>query len=181
MVGKCIELFRNNYLTDVLRLVSVAGDGVWVPVSLVIIAAFLIFWFKKDKVFALILLLAPLSGNLVKYVLKNMYTVSRPGVFGCQVLTSFTDRYSFPSGHTIFYTIFFGLLAYYSAKHWHEIWAKILLPFSLVLILLVGYSRIYLGAHWYLDVIAGYVIGWAIFVISTIMYKYFSGNINADN
>jgi membrane-associated phospholipid phosphatase len=175
VVGKCILLYRSDLLTTLLKAVSWAGDGVWIPVAMVIIAAFLIFWFKKDKVFAITLLLAPLLGNVVKYLLKTAYTVSRPGVFGCEVLTNFADKYAFPSGHTIFYTIFFGLLAYYSIKHWHELWAKILLPFSLILILFIGYSRIYLGAHWYLDVIAGYIIGWAIFVISTILYKYFSG------
>jgi len=134
--------------------------------------ALLIFVYKKDKLFATILIIAPLVGNTVKYWLKNMYTVSRPEVFGCEVLTTYTDKYAFPSGHVIFITIFFGLLTYYSVKHFHEWWAKIVLPISLLLVISVGYSRIYLGAHWYLDVMAGYFIGWAIFVISTILYKY---------
>ena len=174
MVGKCIELFRNEYLTQFLRLVSLPGDGVWIPVILTVLTAFLIFVYKKDKIFAIIILVAPLIGNVVKFWLKNMYTVSRPEIFGCEVLTTYTDKYAFPSGHVIFITIFFGLLTYYAVKHSREWWAKVLLPISLVLVSTIGYSRIYLGAHWYLDVIAGYAIGWAILVISTILHKYFT-------
>jgi len=174
MVGKCIELFKNEYLTQFLRLVSLPGDGTWIPVSLVIIAAFLVFLFKKDKIFAVIILVAPLLGNIIKFWLKTTYMVSRPEVFGCEVLTTYGDKYAFPSGHVIFITIFFGLMAYYSVKHFHDWWAKLLLPISLILIFTIGYARIYLGAHWYLDVIAGYFIGWGIFIISTILYKYFT-------
>lgn len=175
MVGRCIDLYRSVYLTNLLRGVSLFGDGVWIPVALVVVAAALILFLKKDRLFAAVLLVAPLVGNLVKYGLKHLYTVPRPGAFGCPVLTNFADKHAFPSGHTIFYTIFFGLLTYYSAKHWRELWAKTLLPVSIILILTIGYSRIYLGAHWYLDVIAGYIIGGAILVIAAILYKYFCG------
>lgn len=181
MVGRCVELYRNVYLTSFLRAVSLPGDGVWIPVGLVIIAAAFVYFFKKDKVFALVLVSAPLFGEVCKSILKNYFKISRPEAFGCNILTTYGDKYSFPSGHTIFYTIFFGLLAYYSAKHWLELWAKILLPVSVLLILTIGYSRIYLGAHWYLDVIAGYIVGGAILAIAIIVFDHFSGGKNAHN
>jgi len=174
VVGKCIELFRNEYLTQFLKFISLPSDGTWIPIVLTVLAALIVFVYKKDKLFAMFLLIAPLVGNIIKYFLKTSYAVSRPGVFGCQVLANYTDKYAFPSGHVIFVTIFFGLLAYYAVKNFHELWAKILLPTSLIFVFTIGYSRIYLGAHWYLDVIAGYFIGWGIFVISTILYKYFT-------
>ncbi|MEI7579785.1 MAG: hypothetical protein WCJ58_07200, partial [bacterium] len=67
------------------------GDGVLAPIAIVIVAAALIYYFKKDKVFAVILILAPLFGNLVKYLLKSYFAVPRPEVFGCDVMVSYVD------------------------------------------------------------------------------------------
>lgn len=172
MVGKCVELFRNDLLTHLMRLVSLPGDGVWVPVILVIFVAFLIFYFKKDKIFTLVLIVSPLFGQVVKSLLKNYFQVPRPDAFGCDILTTYGDKFSFPSGHTIFFTIFFGLLAYYSIKNIHSLWGKLLLPISLILVFTIGYSRIYLGAHWYLDVIGGYVVGGGILLMTITLYIY---------
>jgi len=173
VVGSCINLFRAEWLTTLMWLISALGDGVVIPVVIVVISAAL--FYKKDKVFAFTLALAPLAGQIVKSLLKNFYQIPRPGVFGCQVLTTAVDRYSFPSGHTIFYTIFFGLIAYYCVKHFTDLRAKIGLIVAALLILLVGYSRIYLGAHWYLDILGGYVVGGAILLVSILVYKYIQG------
>lgn len=170
MVGSCISLFRAEWLTMIMRLVSSVGDGIIIPVLVVTVSA--AFFYRKDKVFALTLALAPLAGQIVKSLLKNYFQLPRPGVFDCQVLVTALDKYSFPSGHTIFYTIFFGLIAYYCVKHFTDLWAKIGFFVSVLLILLVGYSRIYLGAHWYLDVLGGYVVGGAILVVAILIYKY---------
>lgn len=172
MVGKCIVLYQSNLLTVLMRAVSWPGDGVLAPLLLVTLAFTLIYLRNKDKVFALVLVLATLFGEVVKYLLKNFYQIPRPGTFGCNVLTTYADKYSLPSGHTVFYTIFFGLLVYYSVKHIRELWAKLVFPVSLTLILLVGYSRIYLGTHWYLDVVVGYVIGAAILAVAILVYEY---------
>jgi|GEM_PF-1016382 len=175
MVGNCISLFRTDLLTLALRFVSLFGDGVWIPVALTIFAAALVYYFKKDKAFSVILLLAPLVGQIVKSLLKNYYQVPRPEAFGCEVLVNYADKYSFPSGHTIFYTIFFGLLAYYAWQNRRELWAKFVLPVSLALVVTVGYSRIYLGVHWYLDIFGGYVLGGAMLAMAILVHRYLSG------
>lgn len=172
MVGNCISLYQSPWLTSAMRLVSLPGDGVWIPVLLTLIAAFVVYYFRKDTVFAVILLVAPLIGNAVKHLLKTYYAVPRPEFFGCKVLATTADGYAFPSGHTIYTTIFFGLLAYYAWKYRTELWARILLPVSVILVLLVGYSRVYLGAHWYLDILAGYIVGFVVLVISILIYEY---------
>jgi membrane-associated phospholipid phosphatase len=173
VVGSCIYLFRASQLTDVLRVLSLPGDGIIAPITLVIFAAVLVIVFKKDRLFAGILILAPLVGNIIKFLLKTHYSIPRPEVFGCDVLANYGDKYSFPSGHTIFYTIFFGLLAYYSIQNWKDMWTKFVLPLSLFFILSVGYSRIYLGAHWYLDILGGYIVGGAILTICIMIYRHF--------
>lgn len=172
MVGKCITLYRSDLLTSLMRAVSWFGNGIWIPVILTILVALVVYLYKKDKLLAFIVLLAPLFGQITKSLLKNFFKIGRPETFGCQVLTIYADKYSFPSGHTIFYTTLFGLLAYYAFKNLKNLWAKLLLPISVIMILLVGYSRIYLGAHWYLDVLGGYIVGGAILVIAVMIYNY---------
>ncbi len=170
MVGNCVELFRTEWLTTLMRLVSSVGDGVVIPVAIVIISAAL--FYRKDKIFAFIVALTPLVGEMVKSGLKNYFQIPRPSSFGCEILTTYGDKFSFPSGHTVFYTIFFGLIIYYCIKHFADLQAKYGLVFSLLMIILVGYSRIYLGAHWYLDILGGYIVGGAILVIGILAYKF---------
>jgi len=178
VVGNCISLFRAEWLTTLMRFVSAPGDGVVIPILIVIISAAL--FYKKDKIFAFTLALAPLFGEMVKSLLKNYFQIPRPGAFGCQVLTTAVDKYSFPSGHTIFCTIFFGLIAYYCVKHFADLRAKIGLTISILLILLIGYSRVYLGAHWYLDILGGYVVGGAILAVAILIYRQLTGKVQKN-
>lgn len=173
MIGSCVSLQHEEWLTVAMRLASWFGDGVYIPIILAMIAA-LTFWYKKERIFALLLLVTPLVGQVAKSLLKNYFQVPRPEVFGCNLLTTYVDQYSFPSGHVVFYVIFFGLLAYFALKHFSHLWAKTVSIFSILMIMTIGYSRIYLGVHWYLDVVGGYIVGGAILVISILIYNYLS-------
>jgi undecaprenyl-diphosphatase len=69
-------------------------------------------------------------------------------------------EYSFPSGHATLSIIYFLLLLYLFKD---EIGSKtkkcIFLILDILIILLIGFSRIYLNVHWFTDVIAGFVLG----------------------
>jgi membrane-associated phospholipid phosphatase len=71
---------------------------------------------------------------------------------------------SFPSGHTISGVLGFGLLAYLLvpviSSHF---WKAAVIVFSLLMMIYIGYSRIFMGAHYITDVVAGYAIGIAWF------------------
>jgi len=171
VVGSCVNIFRTQWLTVLMRLVSLPGDGIIIPILLVVILAVL--FYRKDKTFAYVLAIAPLVGEIIKSLLKNYYREPRPAFFGCSVLTKYMDQFSFPSGHTIFYTIFFGLIAYYCVKHFNDFWVKIGLVVAIFLISTIGYSRVYLGAHWPIDVVGGYIIGGAILTIAIFAYEFY--------
>lgn len=67
---------------------------------------------------------------------------------------------SFPSGHAFFAIVFWGLLAYLALTRLkRRSLRRLAFSGSLVIILWIGASRVYLGAHWPSDVLGGYVIG----------------------
>ena len=113
--------------------------------------------FLKHKRLQDALLVLMLAGNALTLVLKPLMHHLRPTAAQATILDQ-QGSFSFPSGHAVAAMTILGavmvLLSYRRAgKPW------VIAALSLV-IFLVGYSRVYLGAHWPSDVIGGWVIGW---------------------
>lgn len=75
------------------------------------------------------------------------------------------DTFSFPSGHTSGSTIAYGLIAYLAWYVLPQPWNIIVAALCVVLIIAIGISRIYLGAHFPTDVVAGWLLGSAALII----------------
>lgn len=69
------------------------------------------------------------------------------------------DKLSFPSGHATGSTIAYGLLAYFALQLLPDPWNYVVASVLTALIVLIGISRVYLGAHFPSDVIAGWLLG----------------------
>ncbi len=68
----------------------------------------------------------------------------------------------FPSGHTISAVLLYGLIAYLLVNHLNKNWQKTLVIIAaLLLIIFIGFSRLFVGDHYLTDVIAGYAVGLA--------------------
>jgi len=136
------------------HLHSVAGMGVLVALA----GAF--FWrgaARHGRYWLLALGLSVPGGMLLNVVLKHIYQRARP-VFEEPLLTLAT--YSFPSGHTVAATLFWGLVASYAvmtAQRWRVRCAVV--AGAVLMAALTGISRIYLGAHYPSDVLAAMVEG----------------------
>jgi undecaprenyl-diphosphatase len=113
-----------------------------------------------------VLLTVTMAGALVlENVLKFSFQRARPPpFFGSEPLT-----YSFPSGHALFSLSFYGVLATTAARSMQSgaIKAGIWLA-TILLVLAIGETRIYLGVHYPSDVLGGYLvaIAWIAIVLS---------------
>jgi undecaprenyl-diphosphatase len=86
-----------------------------------------------------------------------------------------TQHQSFPSGHTSFYVTFFGFMIFLLVRNKYlPRWLRYsLVVIALALIFSIPFSRIYLGAHWFTDVAAGFVLG--ILVLWALIKGYLKG------
>jgi membrane-associated phospholipid phosphatase len=99
------------------------------------------------------------GGMLLNKILKYVFHRARPQ-FTDPLLT--LNSYSFPSGHTIMATTLYGVLAAYLITRTTDLRRRVLIVLATgFLILLVGFSRMYLGAHYLSDVLAAIAEGLA--------------------
>ncbi len=152
------------------RSVTSLGDARFlVPATLA--AAGTLAW-KKHRVSALLFAGAVVGGWLLEMLLKISFRRTRPDLWPALV-TEKTP--SFPSGHATMSCLFFGAVV---ALVFHLSGNRLLRAFAAAggaaVILAVGFSRIYLGAHWLTDVLAGFLVGLFWVVICATGTEYFA-------
>jgi len=112
------------------------------------------------------ILIGGIIGTLIVHGIKEAIGASRPAlVLPPDALTIIGPRLtvvSFPSGHTATITAFATILFLHARHAW-------LTALLLLLVLLVGISRMAVGAHWPIDVLAGWLVGMVIAVISFVL------------
>lgn len=110
---------------------------------------------RLEAIFLLATSLADALGSLIKHVVDR----SRPSPSLVHVAQRLSSP-SFPSGHTLHYTVFYGFLAFVLLTNFRSSWLRnLLVAICFALVALVGISRVYLGEHWLTDVLAGYLLG----------------------
>ena len=106
---------------------------------------------------------AIVGSKYIVWFIKNLVQRPRPP----QALIT-ESGFSFPSGHAFVAIVFYGFLLYLIINFFeNKTIRKLAIFFIPLIILAIGYSRIYLGVHWYSDVLAGYFFGviWLLIVI----------------
>lgn len=135
---------------------SPAMDAFWKAVTWLgeedffLLAIPVVYWCVEAGL-ALRLALLYFASVVVNTGAKDLFNTPRPTPQQVRMVLEGTGP-AFPSGHTQASTVFWGFLATQVKKPWLSWLAGIL-------IVLVGVSRVYLGAHWPVDVLGGWGIG----------------------
>ncbi len=125
-------------------------------------------WKLKEKWWLVTLVLAVGGGMLLNVMLKHAYERARPH-FDDPMITLTT--YSFPSGHTAGATLFYGVLAAFLVSRYYEPSKRAAcIVFAIFAVMAVAFSRMYLGAHYFSDVVAAVCssIAWVTLCLTTV-------------
>lgn len=156
-----INNIMNDGLTLILKVITELGG-----VAFTVLAGVLIFMFcKKNRWFITIDLVGV---TLVNQVIKHIIRRPRPNVLRLVE----ESGYSFPSGHSMVSMAFYGIIIYLVYKNVSNKYLKwILIILLSLLILSIGFSRIYVGVHYFTDVAGGFLLGLAYLIIYINIYN----------
>jgi undecaprenyl-diphosphatase len=151
-----VALLRMPLLTRVLWIVTLMGDTRVMVVETLVAAVLLAIWGHPRRAGSVILLL--LTGVGVSSLVKGL--VSRPRPLASLALIAVPTSASFPSGHALSGFLLFGTLALMLVasrvpKPLRTWGAAAVGLFALT----IGLSRVYLGVHYFSDVLAGWLLG----------------------
>ena len=152
-VEQVMAHLRTPLMTSLMVLLTKIGN----PFALFCVALFIsVLLFIRGKVYEAALFLAVMGLAVISLtVLKNVFQISRPISEIYQ-----TDGWSFPSGHATLATTFFFMLSYIFIGHLKTRRGRTCLILgSIAGVFIISFSRLYLGAHWILDVIGGAALG----------------------
>jgi undecaprenyl-diphosphatase len=163
-----IQEHQNPFLNFVMKAASYPGYMPYAPIM--VLTAALLFYITRHKREALFVVLT-LTSSILSTIVKFIVNRPRPGKDIVKVLIQ-THQQSFPSGHVLFYVVFFGFLSLlmYMLKHINKTLRLAVVAGCMLIIFIIPVSRIYLGAHWFTDVLGGFLLG--ILYLFTLSYFY---------
>ena len=173
LVSDKIQSINSPVITNIMWFVSLIGSG---PIMFMIVGiTSLLLYIFKFRTEAIIGSLSTAGSALFGPLIKILVDRPRPSANLVHVSVWLSDK-SYPSGHVLTFTVFFGFLIFLLYKRFRVNMANIILSIALfLLIVTVGISRIYLGVHWVSDVLGGYLLGtlWLMFTIR--LYNSYNG------
>jgi len=145
----------NNSTTSIMEFVTFFGSHYFlIPANIILCGYFLL---RKKNRYSIKISAIALSSLLIMLGLKLLFNRHRPLI----PLLEPARGLSFPSGHAFMSTCFYGLLMIiiWKEEKPHPVIKWVLLLLVISLLLMIGFSRIYLRVHYFTDVLAGFCIG----------------------
>ncbi len=162
-----VRYFASPGVDRIMIFITDLGYG-W-PYFLVVSGVFLLISYLRRwrEIAGLGICLA--GGAVLNYLLKNLFERARPDLFRMVE----AGGYSFPSGHAMVSLCFYGMVAFLLVRNIRSLHGRLAVISGVsLLVAAIGVSRIYLGAHYPTDVVAGYAAGsmWLGFCISLLIW-----------
>jgi undecaprenyl-diphosphatase len=166
------------WLEEMMRDFTALGSTGVLTVMVLAVAGFLAMTRKGHA--ALFVLVSVVGGVLVSQTMKWAYARPRPDLVphGAEVFTA-----SFPSGHSMMSAVVYLTLGALLARTQPQRAVKsYILAVAVLLTVLVGLSRVYLGVHWPTDVLAGWTLGglWALVCLMLMLWLQSRGQVEDD-
>jgi len=161
-VENLLLVFRNARLNKIFLWITLLGNAKIVASSAVVATIIFLLWKKKN--YLLPLWVAIIGSGIFGFISKLAFHRQRP-----ESAFYIEDSFSFPSGHATIAVAFYGFITYILFRNLKKFGNKISALFiGIIIILSIGFSRLYLGVHFLSDVWGGYLLGllWLIIGIS---------------
>lgn len=151
----------NDTLSSILKCVTHLGG-----VAFIVLLGVLCFMFcKKNRWFITFDLV---GCTVINQTIKHIVRRPRPNVLRLVE----ESGYSFPSGHSMISVAFYGLVIYFVYKNINNKYLKwALISLLSLLILTIGFSRIYVGVHYFTDVVGGFFLALAYLIVYIYIYN----------
>lgn len=173
-IANLFFVFRTDGLTTVFTWISMLGKSQVILVFILISVVILWLWRKKYCMPPLFVAVA--GSEAFTHLGKLAFHRPRP-----EMAVYAEHSFSFPSGHATIAVAFYGFIAYLLirfSQSWHR---KVNIFFTtIVIILALGASRIYLGVHYISDVWSGYLVGAMWLIIAVSFSEWFSQKERGD-
>lgn len=158
-----LQSFHNARMMKFAVLITMFGNKIIIYCTSLLIAGYL-FW-KKNTRAAVHLLAAIISASVIVLLCKHFIHSPRPVGLAVPL-----HNYSFPSGHSTLSIIFYILAGYFITARHPKLRSPILSACTTI-VFFIGLSRLYLGAHWFTDVIGAWCLGAGIILITAVSYR----------
>ena len=165
------DLVVNNLRSDGLTFIMLFITNFCNPIILILLSL-VILLICKDKKMGLIIIINLLVSILLNIIFKWIIQRDRP----LEDFLIIESGYSFPSGHSMVSMAYYGLIIYFIYKKVEDKRVRNVLMILIgLLILAIGFSRIYLGVHFASDVIGGFLISiiYLVCAIKLLNLKYY--------
>jgi membrane-associated phospholipid phosphatase len=163
-----LHAHSSDWLVTVFKVVTLAGNSV---VLIVVVGALAVVFVRRGRMNDAAVLIAALGGaGVINALLKLVFQRPRP-----ELAFVHLETYSFPSGHAAVATAMFATLAFVVGRRSGRRRAVAVAATATALIVLVGFSRLYLGVHYLSDVLAGWSFGLAWASLCLIAYTLYDG------
>ena len=157
IITRFLQSLKAPWFDLLMQVVSWPG---YAPQAIfIVLGIILLTWLEGLKLETAFIAGTAIGEQALNWLAKITVRRPRPSQNLIEVFTKLVN-FSFPSGHVMFYTAFFGFLLYLSYRLLKPSWKRTAWMILLAgLIVLVGPSRVYLGEHWASDVLGGYILG----------------------
>ena len=160
--------FISQYISTKFTLFFKTITYIGGPVAITLFCIVLLVFHQTRKSYGVPICITLVSSYVLNTILKHIFVRPRP-----DILRLVTEKsYSFPSGHSMINASIYTILILLLLKNADKKGKRIIVSVSLLVLLgLIGLSRIYLGVHYLGDVIAGWILGVLVAFIVYIIFR----------